>query len=119
MHTLGAKAIETALNAHKKGDQGLSRTTNAAGERRGALWCGGHTLGTTAEGRGNRDAWGRTVASVRGDATGVGIQGARGAQADGRRVGVGKVFNPRTEPSEAFLQPAPGLGPLPGRAEGP
>jgi hypothetical protein len=87
----------------------VERTTEAAGERLGALWDGGHTLGTTADWRGNRDAWGRTVASVSVDATGVGMQGERGAQADGRMVWVGKVFNPRTEPSEAFPKPHPGV----------
>ncbi len=86
----------------------VERTTEAAGERLGALWDGGHTLGTTADWRGNRDAWGRTVAYVSVDATGVGMQGERGAQADGRMVWVGKVFNPRPEPSEAFPKPHPG-----------
>ena len=52
---------------------------------------------------------GRTVASVSVDATGVGMQGERGAQADGRMVWVGKVFDPRTEPSEAFPKPHPGV----------
>ena len=37
------------------------------------------------------------------------MQGERGAQADGRMVWVGKVFNPRTEPSEAFPKPHPGV----------
>jgi hypothetical protein len=87
----------------------VERTTEAAGERLGVLWGGGHTLGTTADWRWNRDAWGRTVAYVSVDATGVGMQGERGAQADGRMVWVGKVFNPRTEPSEAFPKPHPGV----------
>ena len=72
----------------------VERTTEAAGARLGALWDGGHTLGTAADWRWNHDAWGRTVAYVSVDATGVGMQGARGAQADGRMVWVGKVFNP-------------------------
>ena len=87
----------------------VERTTEAAGERLGALWDGGHTLGTAADWRWNHDAWGRTVAYVSVDATGVGMQGERGAQADGRMVWVGKVFNPRTEPSEAFPKPHPGV----------
>jgi hypothetical protein len=64
----------------------VERTTKAAGERLDAFWDGGHTLGTTADWRWNRDAWGRTVAYVSVDATGVGIQGEHGAQADGQMV---------------------------------
>lgn len=85
----------------------VERTTEAAGERLGKLWAEGHTLGTTADWRWNHDARGRTVAYVSIDATGVGMQGDGGAKADGRRVWVGKVFNPRVEASEAFPKPHP------------
>src|SRR6266511_4511895 len=85
----------------------VERTTEAAGERLGALWDGGHTLGTTANWRWNRDARGRTVAYVSADATGVGIQGAGGAKIEGRMVWVGKVFSPRGEPTEAVPKPHP------------
>jgi hypothetical protein len=86
----------------------VERTTEAAGERLGRLWAEGHTLGPDTAWRWNRDAGGRTVAYVSVDATGVGIQGEGGAQADGRMVWVGKVFNPRTEPTEAIPKPHPG-----------
>ncbi|MBV8234670.1 MAG: ISKra4 family transposase [Acidimicrobiia bacterium] len=86
----------------------VERTTEAAGERLGALWDGGRTLGATAAWRWNRDARGRTVAYVSVDATGVGIQGECGAKADGRMIWVGKVFNPRVAPTEAFPKPHPG-----------
>jgi hypothetical protein len=85
----------------------VERTTEAAGERLGTLWAEGHTLGRGAEWRWNRDARGRTVAYVSVDATGVGIQGAGGAKAEGRMAWVGKVFNPRPEPTEASLKPHP------------
>lgn len=85
----------------------VERTTEAAGERLGVLWGRGQTLGTTADWRWNRDAKGRTVAYVSVDATGVGLQGPGAAKADGRMVWVGKVFNPRVEPSEAFPKPHP------------
>ena len=86
----------------------MGRTTEAAGARRGDLGADGPTLGPDIDWRWNRDARGRTVAYVSIDATGVGIPGEHGAQADGRMVWVGKVFNPRTEPSEAFPKPHPG-----------
>jgi hypothetical protein len=85
----------------------VERTTEAAGERLGVLWAQGQTLGVAADWRWNRDAMGRTVAYISVDATGVGIQGQRGAKADGRMVWVGKVFNPRVEPTQAFPKPHP------------
>jgi hypothetical protein len=85
----------------------VERTTEAAGERLGALWAQGQTLGDVADWRWNHDAAGRTIAYVSVDATGVGIQGPCGAKADGRMVWVGKVFNPRVEPTEAFPKPHP------------
>ena len=68
----------------------MERTTEVAGERLGTLWDGGHTLGTTADWRWNRDARGRMIAYVSVDTTGIGIQGECGAKADGRMVWVGK-----------------------------
>jgi hypothetical protein len=85
----------------------VQRTTEAAGERLGEVWANGQTLGAAADWRWNRDAMGRTVAYVSVDATGVGLQGQRGAKAEGRMVWVGKVFNPRVEPTEAFPKPYP------------
>ena len=69
----------------------------------------GQTLGPGIDWRWNRDARGRTVAYVSVDATGVGIQGEAGAKADGRMVWVGKVFNPRAEPTAMFPKPHPGV----------
>jgi hypothetical protein len=85
----------------------VARTTAAAGERLGVLWVQGQTLGAAADWRWNRDARGRTVAHVGVDATGVGIPGQRGANADGRMVWVGTVFNPRVAPTQAFPKPHP------------
>jgi hypothetical protein len=85
----------------------VERTTEAAGERLGEAWAEGHTLGPAADWRWNRDAQGRTVAYVSVDATGVGIQGEGGAQAEGRMVWVGKVFNPRCEPTAVCPKPRP------------
>jgi hypothetical protein len=89
------------------GESTVERATEAAGERLGEAWAGGQTLGPAADWRWNRDAKGRAVAYVSVDATGVGIQGGRGSKADGRMVWVGKVFNPRCEPTEALPKPPP------------
>jgi len=85
----------------------VERTTEAAGARLGRMWAQGRTLAAAADWRFNRDASGRTVAYVSVDATGVGIQGGRGAKAEGRMAWVGKVFNPRVAPTEASPKPHP------------
>jgi hypothetical protein len=85
----------------------VERTAEAAGARVGAAWAAGRTLGPAADWRWNRDAAGRTVAYVSVDATGVGVQGGRGAKADGRMVWVGKVFSPRAEPTAGPPKPHP------------
>lgn len=85
----------------------VERTTEAAGERLGELWAAGHTLGTAVDWRWNRDARGRTVAYASVDATGLGIQGPRGAKADGRMAWVGELFNPRPERPETASQVHP------------
>jgi hypothetical protein len=83
----------------------VERTTEAAGARLGELWASARTLGPAADWRWNHDARGRTVAYVSIDATGVGMQGEGGAKAEGRMAWVGKVFNPRAEPTEAHPKP--------------
>jgi hypothetical protein len=83
----------------------VERTTEAAGARLGDVWTQGRTLGSATDWRWNRDARGRTVAYVSIDATGVGMQGPGGARTEGRMAWVGKVFNPRPEPSETWPKP--------------
>lgn len=86
----------------------VQRTTEAAGERLDQLWDQGRTLGAAVDWRWNHDAAGRTVGYVSVDATGVGIQGEGGTQAEGRMVHVGKIFNPRVEPTAEFPRPSAG-----------
>jgi hypothetical protein len=110
--TINSFAEAAAKYLHKMTGLRLSestveRATEAAGERLGMLWDQAHTLGAASDWRWNHDAQGHTVAYVSIDATGVGIQGEAGAKADGRMVWVGKVFNPRVEPTEAFSKPHP------------
>lgn len=89
------------------GESTVERTTEAAGRRLGDLWGAGHTLGTPVDWRWNRDARGRTVAYASVDATGLGIQGPRGAKADGRMAWVGKLFNPRPERTDDAFKTNP------------
>jgi len=71
---------------------------------------GGRTYGHAADWAWPLDAKGRTVAYVSVDATGVPIQGERGAQAEGRMAWVGKVFAPKpaTKPDGPARRPAEG-----------
>ena len=85
----------------------VERTTEDAGQRLGDLWAKGDALGPDADWDWNRDASGRTVAYVSIDATGVGMQGEDGSKAEGRMAWVGKVFNPRAEPTTMLPKPHP------------
>jgi hypothetical protein len=102
-----AEKLLPKLSGLRLAESTVERTTEAAGTRLGALWETGHVLGTDRHWRWNRDAAGRTVAYVSLDATGVGIQGQRGTQAEGRMASVGKVFNPLPEPAEGAPKPHP------------
>ena len=102
-----AEKLLPKMSGLRLAESTVERTTEAAGTRLGALWDAGHTLGPDRPWRWNRDAAGRTVAYVSLDATGVGIQGPKGTQADGRMAYVGKVFNPRPEPAEGVPTPHP------------
>lgn len=97
----------TKMSGLRLSESTVERTTEDAGRRLGDLWADGHTLGLDADWLWNHDAAGRTVAYISIDATGVGMQGEKGAKADGRMVWVGKIFNPRPELSTAFPKPHP------------
>ena len=77
----------------------IERATEAAGARLGEALAAGRTYGKPADWTWPEDAAGRSVAYVSIDATGVPIQGRRGAQAEGRMAWVGKVFAPRVDPA--------------------
>jgi hypothetical protein len=79
----------------------VERTTEAAGQRLGAAPAVGRTFGAAADWPWPADARGRPTAYVSLDATGVGMQGPGGIEADGRMAYVGKVFAPRPEPGDA------------------
>jgi hypothetical protein len=93
-----AEASETTLEKMcglRLSESTLERTTEAAGARLGELLAQGETFAAPKSWEWERDARGRTVAYVSGDATGVRQQGANGARADGRMAWVGMFYNPR------------------------
>ena len=73
----------------------VERTTEATGARLAALLKEGETFAAPQCWEWHRDARGRTVAYVSGDATGIRQQGAQGAQVEGRMAWVGMLYNPR------------------------
>ena len=89
----------------------VERTTEAVGARLAARRARGDVFGRAAPWAWNRDAAGRTCAYVSVDATGILMQGAQGAKADGRMVYVGMVYNPqpRSADEEALSKPCDGV----------
>lgn len=71
----------------------VERTTERVGTDLGARLAEGHTFGEPNAWKWSTDAEGQTVAYVSADLTGVGMQGANGAKAEGRMIAVGMVFN--------------------------
>jgi hypothetical protein len=75
----------------------VRRTTEVAGAEVGAALAGGEVFGEPAKWTWHKDAEGKTVAYTSRDATGVGIQGEKGAKAEGRMISVGAIYNPTPE----------------------
>lgn len=71
----------------------VERATARAGEDVGKRLGAGRTFGTASHWTWSKDAEGQTVGYVSADATGVGMQGASGAKAEGRMASVGMVWN--------------------------
>ncbi len=71
----------------------VERTTERVGQDVGKRLSAGQTFGETKAWAWSKDAEGQTVAYVSADATGVGMQGERGAAAEGRMASVGMVWN--------------------------
>lgn len=71
----------------------VERTTERAGRQVGERLAGGETFGPTTSWEWTTDAEGRTCAYVAADLTGVGMQGPKGAAADGRMAAIGMIWN--------------------------
>lgn len=73
----------------------VERTTEAAGKRLGEQLEQGEVFGPQVDWPWHKDAQGQSCAYVSVDATGIMMQGANAAKADGRMVNVGMIFNPQ------------------------
>ncbi len=89
----------------------VERTTEEAGQRLAEARKAGQVFGEKKAWEWHRDATGQTCAYVSLDATGIMMQGAEGAKADGRMVSVGMIFNPqpRAVDEEALSKPCDGV----------
>jgi hypothetical protein len=83
----------------------VQRLTEEVGAEIGAAQARGEVFGEAQPWEWHKDADGQTVAYVSTDATGVGIQGFQGAEADGRMINVGMVYNPIPDEKERHARP--------------
>lgn len=84
----------------------VERATEAAGQRVGQGLAAGQVFGVAQDWAWHKDAEGKTVAYVAGDATGVPQQGPRGAKADGRMANVATIFNPIPDDRQRWANPS-------------
>jgi hypothetical protein len=89
----------------------VERTTEATGTRLGEHLQGGKVFGNAKPWDWNKDVSGQTCAYVSLDATGILMQGAQGAKAEGRMVYVGMIYNPqpRQPKEESLSKPCDGV----------
>jgi hypothetical protein len=94
----------------------VERTTETTGTRLAERLQAGTVFGERRDWDWNRDARGQRCAYVSLDATGILMQGAEGAKADGRMVYVGMIYNPqpRDPNDEALSTPCDGVSYLAG-----
>jgi hypothetical protein len=81
----------------------VERAAERVGRQIGQRLAAGETFGRPRAWAWQPDAEGRTCAYVSGDLTGVGMQGANGAAADGRMAAVGMIYNPGVPGQARYL----------------
>jgi hypothetical protein len=83
----------------------VERTSEAVGHDIGRQLARGETFGTNPPWAWHKDAAGKTCAYVSLDLTGLGMQAADGAKAEGRMAAVAMVYNPVPEGSARWARP--------------
>jgi hypothetical protein len=83
----------------------VRRRTEEVGAQIGGALAQGDVFGAVTPWAWHKDAEGKTVAYVAGDATGVGIQGPKGAEAEGRMINVGMIYNPIPDEPQRWANP--------------
>ena len=100
-----AQKVLTRLSGLRLSESSVERATEAAGRRVAQARAAGRTFGPTRPWRWHKDAFGKTVAYVSVDATGVGIQGPGATARQGRMAYVGMIDNPVPEDRDRWAEP--------------
>ena len=90
-----AKTVLPKMTGLNLSESTIERATENAGKRLGEWLEKGEVFGPTKPFDWNRDMEGKTCAYVSIDATGILMQGPKGAKADGKMVELGMIFNPQ------------------------
>jgi hypothetical protein len=99
-----ARRTLTKLAGLRLSESTVERTTESAGTQLGQRLEQGEVFGPKLAWSWNQDADGQSCAYVSVDATGILMQGANGAKAEGRMVYVGMIYNPDPrDPDEETL----------------
>ena len=88
-----AERVLPELSGLRVSESTVERTTERVGADVRTRLASGQTFGPAKPWGWSKDSDGKTVAYVAADLTGVGMQGANGAEADGRMAAVGMVWN--------------------------
>lgn len=100
-----ADALLIKLTGIRLSESTILRVTETAGEQIGEAQAKGEVFGPVTEWAWHKDADGKTVGYISVDATGVGMQGPKGAKADGRMISIGMVYNPIPDETARRAQP--------------
>jgi hypothetical protein len=93
------------MSALRVSESTVQRITESVGAEIGEAQARGELFGESKPWDWHKDAEGKSVAYVSVDATGVGIQGPKGAKAEGRMVNVGMIYNPIPDEKDRWAQP--------------
>jgi hypothetical protein len=104
-----AQKVLPRLAGLRLAESTAERTTEAAGQRLRRRRAAGETFGPARDWPWPEDAKGRTCVYISADATGVGMQGEKGAAAEGRMAYVGLIYCPGEEGEPARERALAGL----------
>jgi hypothetical protein len=100
-----ADELVKKMSALRVSESTVQRITESVGTEIGEAQAQGELFGDSKPWEWHKDAEGKTVAYVSGDATGAGIQGANGAKAEGRMINVGMIYNPIPDEKDRWSNP--------------
>jgi hypothetical protein len=100
-----ADVVLRKLSGLRVSESTAERTSEATGRDIGRRLAAGETFGPSPPWAWHKDAEGMTCACVSIDLTGLGMQGPRGAAAEGRMAAVGMVYNPVPEEPSRWARP--------------